>query len=518
MNRRIQNVGVLLMTIAILMTALPLVAFATPTIKDDAPTTGTLTIEKDGSTFDIYQLALANQHTGAGAYTYSATDRFSGFFTGDYALTDSGVGKLVSYTEGSQLLATEAERYIKENNYSPDESGIASGASTALDIGYYLIVEKTTSNSSATVASKAMLVSIPEVSGDTWNFDVKATLKDSAGDIEKKIIASSGKADSSTAAIGDIIRYEIKTTVPDYDDAVDRSTIVYKITDTMSKGLDYVGNLVVKQNNTTLTKDNDYTVNHTSNDDGTETLELVFKFSSIEDKGEITVSFDAKLTKDAVQTVAGGGESAGNPNDVTLTYTNNPREKNDYYTKDDKVITYTTGVAVMKVDANDITHDLAGAEFTLYKGETKVASYTYDENGKPVVTEGDASTDEDGMIYFPGLDAGTYTLTEVKAPEGYSILDKPLAIVITAATGDSGEPNGAFTCTVDGSAVNASTHPTTAGDKIFFNVQVTNEAGWALPGTGGVGTTVFTVAGAVLIALSGILLLVMLRKRSSKTK
>ena len=515
MNNKLHKICTLILALTILL-ALPLSASAAPlvTTSDAAATTGTLTITKAGSTFDLYKVATASVTAGASAYAYAPTTNYTGFFTGSYALTDSGIGAITANSASSQALATALENYIKAHTLSADVSGVTSGTATTLNIGYYLIVEKTTSSTTATVASKAMLVSIPEASGTVWDFTVNATLKDTAGDITKKIVEGENRVDANTAAIGDTISYEIISTVPDYDDSVVRSSIVYKITDTLSKGLNYkFATVAVTQNSATLVKDTDYTVSNTTNGDGTETLELVFNYASIEDKGTITVKYDATLTADASQT------SAGNPNGVRLTYTNNPLETNDYYTKDDGVKTFTSGIAVKKVDPKNNTADMSGAEFVLKDSSNAVVgSYTYDASGNPVVTVGDAKTDADGMIYFPGLDAGTYTLTETKAPQGYHILDNPISIVIAAAKDGNNEPTGVFTCTVDTAGVSEVVSPSTAADKVFFNVQVENEAGWTLPGTGGMGTTLFTAGGVALIALSGILFLIARKRRSEKTK
>ncbi len=521
MKRRIRIIGLGAVVLAIMLMALPLtgsaVAAATAPTTPAVPnaTEGTLKITKTGSTFDIYMLAEATVEPGASAYTYVATSAFENFFsdTGSYPLTAGGVGSLIP-NDTAQDMATALQGYIGDT-ISPDYAGIASDATTNLPVGYYLIIEKTTSNTSATVASKAMLVSIPELSGETWNLDVHATLKDSEGDIEKHIVKSTDPevlVDASTAAIGDTVPYKIVASVPDYDDSIDRDTIVYKVSDALSEGLTYQpDSLVVKQGTLTLQAGMDYKVATPAG----KTFELTFDFEAIEDKGAITITFNAILNENAAQSV---GTVMGNPNDVTLTYTNNPLEENDYFEKDDRVISYTTGIAVQKVAANDAALDLAGATFELWDaGNALVGSYTYDTEGNPVLA-GSAVTDGDGMIYFPGLDEGTYTLKETVAPAGYHILDNPVTIELVAEKDGNGEPTGEFTCKVGGVLNSETVHPSTDANKLFFNVEIKNEAGWSLPGTGGIGTTLFTVGGAALIALSGILLVIAIRKRSAKTK
>lgn len=128
---------------------------------------------------------------------------------------------------------------------------------------------------------------------------------------------------------------------------------------------------------------------------------------------------------------------------------------------------------------------LAGAEFVVYKlnGETK--SYaTFDANKKFagwVATEAEATrivTAEGGKVKVEGLDAGTYYFKEVKAPEGYSInaedVSATLALGADKAVADT--VLGTTTYMIDTTLV-------------------------ALPGTGGIGTTMFTIGGCgIMIA------------------
>ena len=59
---------------------------------------------------------------------------------------------------------------------------------------------------------------------------------------------------------------------------------------------------------------------------------------------------------------------------------------------------------------------LAGAEFALYN-----------EDMEEVTT---ATTDDTGRIYISNLSLGKYFLREVKAPEGYQLIDELIALEI----------------------------------------------------------------------------------------
>ncbi|MCU5693086.1 SpaA isopeptide-forming pilin-related protein [Bacillus cereus] len=70
---------------------------------------------------------------------------------------------------------------------------------------------------------------------------------------------------------------------------------------------------------------------------------------------------------------------------------------------------------VVKVDANDKTKLLSGAEFEVYKDGKKVA---------------ELKTDESGKVMSPKLPLGEYTVKETKAPAGYKLSDKEWKVTI----------------------------------------------------------------------------------------
>ncbi|AIF55299.1 collagen-binding protein [Bacillus anthracis] len=70
---------------------------------------------------------------------------------------------------------------------------------------------------------------------------------------------------------------------------------------------------------------------------------------------------------------------------------------------------------VVKVDANDKTKLLSGAEFEVYKDGKKVA---------------ELKTGESGKVMSPKLPLGEYTVKETKAPAGYKLSDKEWKVTI----------------------------------------------------------------------------------------
>ena len=109
-----------------------------------------------------------------------------------------------------------------------------------------------------------------------------------------------------------------------------------------------------------------------------------------------------------------------------------------------------------------------------------------------IVAEG--YVDENGIISFIGLGEGEYTITELVAPDGYNLLANPIIVNVTFD-----EENKVFTATLDGEDVEV------IDGVIAFDV--VNNEGSVLPGTGGIGTTIFYVLGGILLVGAAVLLI-----------
>jgi len=130
---------------------------------------------------------------------------------------------------------------------------------------------------------------------------------------------------------------------------------------------------------------------------------------------------------------------------------------------------------------------------------------TYTEITKKV--DRTIKTGSDGVITFTGLSEGTYTLTELKAPDGYNTVD-PITFTI-GCTLPASITTGNETCTWTSNNAAVTVDGTTG--KLQTNV--VDKEGNTLPSTGGVGTTVFYVLGSVLVVAAGVTLVT--RKRLS---
>jgi len=160
---------------------------------------------------------------------------------------------------------------------------------------------------------------------------------------------------------------------------------------------------------------------------------------------------------------------------------------------------YTYGIRISKID-EETKNGLRGAVFTLSKnGETVVFA---GENGNyHVAAEGENGTDkvmsgENGLLLLKGLDTGEYVLKETKAPDGYVKLQNSINISI-------GDEN------LDGKAENGKTEYADG----YVPVTVENDKGFTLPVTGGIGTTLFNVAGLSLMGCGVLMLLVFFVKK-----
>lgn len=243
-----------------------------------------------------------------------------------------------------------------------------------------------------------------------------------------------------------------------------RGEYVLTFHDKLNEKLINPENYVVKIGDTPLTE-GQYTLTATDLEDGCSfeiALDLaklyeadVITDDDIKNATLITVTYDATLSADA---------TAG-------TYENTAwvTAPNDWTTSKDIVYVNTYAIDIFKYDQADKT-GLVGAEFTLTDAEGTVID---------TVTSG-----EDGHVVIDGLDAGTYTLTETKAPDGYVKSDTPLTIVI----------------------------PKDADGENVVSVSFANSQ---IPHTGGTGTLMFTIGGAAIIATAGVLLLVSRKKRKA---
>lgn len=439
--------------------------------------------------------------------------------------------------------------------------------------GYYLIVDVTEfkDGEKDTVRNLSLL----QV---TKTDDFKIETKTDIPMVEKKVWEDSYKKTEVTESIkyqleegyNDVADHDIGDNVPFMligsmpSTLSDYSVYKYIFHDTLSKGLTFNNDVKVYINNgdgEILVPAGEYSVtSEVSEEDKTTDLTVefanIFTISNVNKDSKIIVKYTAELNTDAVIGLE------GNPNEVYLEYSNNPNYTPDFdkpeenetgETKVDKVIVFTYALDVTKQDGADETLKLKDAEFVLMNNDGEY--YKAVNNGyrwisaEDVLDEGvtvesvsaeeleklltDAATkltsDENGKFTVVGLDDGTYTLKETKAPAGYNLLEETITLVITADTNNGqnwdGVPSNALDPTVkvdqDGNITSSTLYlevgnTTNYGDANtgIVDLVVENNKGTVLPETGGVGTVVIYSLGAAL-AIGSVVLLVT-KKRMNK--
>ena len=275
-------------------------------------------------------------------------------------------------------------------------------------------------------------------------------------------------------AFDDVVTYKVTTTVPDYSD--EYTSAVFKIYDEMESGLALKADTIVVKANGEKLDSAKYTLNT-----GAHFIEVSFDSQWILDNRNVTIEieYDVTVTEDATL------NDESNDNKVELTYTNKPGATNKTDPITLKAYTFATNGDIKKVK-EDGTTPLQGATFELTNTATNKV-YT-------------SVSDENGDVYFKGLDVGTYTLKETIAPEGYTINEKVYNVAVTAEYDADGKTMTSHSITIDGNDT----------------VSITNTKLVSLPSTGGIGTTIFTVGGCAVMIAAAFLFFANRRKEESK--
>lgn len=241
--------------------------------------------------------------------------------------------------------------------------------------GYYVIVDTTEDIGTDGVRNAALLAA-------TKNVTVR--VKTDKPTLEKKIIENATPSDYSNGAIGDVVNFQLKSTVPDMSHYEDYKFVV---NDVMTKGLTFNGDVKVEINKADVTGNvevataSDVDKLLASSSDAVKTeyaggtaIKVVFKdfFESYKDQtgAEIVITYSATINKDAVIGVT------GNPNMANLKYSNNPNEvgEGDDFNDDgtdpsgntpwDETRTYVAAVELFKTGEDGKTA-LPGAQFKI---------------------------------------------------------------------------------------------------------------------------------------------------------
>lgn len=494
----------LAVTTAVMMaiTLLPAMANAESTITDPQAK-GSLTINKTtnkkdadgkypglgGAEFTIYKVASLELGTNGKYKSWKLTTDFARLSLTPDTLGSISTADLEAKANEAKKIAADLTGQSQTTADGTGETRKGEATFSNLELGYYLVVE--TKTPSKYVASKPFFVSIPETvttaDGSTWNYNVSVSPKNQGIPDTDKV------PDKKTVGVGDEVTYTITgPTVPNYDEAYNETTLKYEITDTLSTGLTFAKDkadlkVYTTDVNSPLVEDRDYTFEYDSTANKI-TISLIL--SKIRDlKGEaIHVKYTVTVNENAVV------GSDGTINKAEVEYTNNPDGTTDGSKKEVKVYSFKIKINKKK----DNGSPLKGATFGLYRDAAcadKIAEATSSDDG--VINFGDASK----------LAAGTYYLKELQAPSGYSALTSVVKVVISTAT-----PND--NTTYDFKYSMNEGEENNVGEDGVISLDITNNKGFNLPATGGMGTYLFTIGGLVIMAGAALLLIASKKRRA----
>lgn len=461
-----------------------------------------------------YKLAVDAADTDkVGDYTFS-------FFkiadldltTGKYSstITDTALKNAVNGTYSdtkSQNILTACDTLYKNNKEAfgtaattiSFSSATTEATATVTDPGLYYVY--CTSKPAKVTGVQSSLASLPYFDGTNY-----VSVDQTEHNLAEKVSTSSVTVDKSAdkTYVGDNNKTVTYTLTASTAGSIDNQLKKYEIVDTMDEGLTFNENsVVVKYDGTgdALTLGTDYSIekNHPytgKNGEATATFAVVFKSATLAsekfyDAENVVVTYTADLNEKAKLNTA-------IRNTDGLVYGNDAETNFESGKNSPDVFTY--GMKVVKVNGNDTTQKLAKAKFQIFTDPEAKTPLTVkvDDKNVNVVAEtganGEATFVLEGTTTTFKFDATkTYYAKETAAPTGYNL------------------NSSVFTVSIDKSKEYTFVGNIADGDNVAVaNYPVT------VPKTGGMGTMMFYVGGAALIACAGVLLFVLKRKKAAK--
>ena len=445
----------------------------------------TVTDAQKGETYSLYKLfdlSYDQENTPTKfAYTYTKNGAADAFLTAlqaqesPFALeeikTTVDAGKFnVTLKDGKKDV--DVVKFLKDNAASlPKPQTKQAGTDgnlvfDQLDHGYYYLTS--TSGTLVTLDSNTPTVDVQD--------------KNEAPTLTKLVQEDSTQSwgAKNTASVGETVNFKITI-------AAKQGAENYVVQDALPAGMTYNGDLAVEG----AAEATDYQVN-AQGQNITVTFEKAY-LDKIAQNTDIVITYSATVNHSAVV------GAAGNVNKAYMTYGASGK------TADATTTTYTYGFDLVKTtlvgDPGQEAHKLLnGAAFKLYDakegGNEIVLIQQADGSYHPLVGQETAADRIDmtqtAKVRINGLDNGTYYLEEVQAPAGYNKVKERIEVKIENANLDADVNNT---------------------DYNGGGIEVVNRTGAELPSTGGMGTTMFYVLGAVLVLGAAIALVAKRRVR-----
>lgn len=459
--------------LVMIVTLLPAVGANAATGNTFPSGNGTITISGGGK-YSVYQIATVSQTSTNGVkLEYTATDPF----------TQGDVNNILA--AGDVVDGNPAALQELLNGYLATKIPTAQKVTDLNNVAYglYMIVEDEAPEGYLKASPSIVMVPQFDADANVWNNEVIVTPKHATDDFTKTV-------NKDTVSAGDEITYTVSGTMPWLKDAEAEAEDAHiTITDTLS------GNsLSFTQPNTVVEfkydPDENGTVPDTDITEYVATVEGKVLTIKIDDEATLkairgkkfTLSYKVKVA-DTITAGTVGNNSAsldsnggGNPDDTP------------------EIPVYSFAIKVTK--KGEGTELLQGVKFELYR-ETGDGSSLSEDDTK---LYDNLTTGTGGVVTTNGLEAGTYWLKEIETVDGYTLLANPVKIELI-----EGE-NGTLSFKVDNAAV------ASQGTNNTAEVEITNNKGFSLPETGGMGTYLFTIGGIVIMAGAAFALIAMKKR------
>lgn len=471
--KKMKKIFAALLTLAMVlgMSMTTFAANATATISvDGLATTGTNTA--------TYVKILEPDVTAEGGYKFVDGVDIAGYDTAKNFMDASVENQKAALKAEETVLPTATDGIITNNVFS-----------ATVEAGYYVVNITNTAgaNEPTVIYDNPMIVSVEydkATLNSTGGYDYNVVENDSDNTVTAKYttipVTKSGEDKANkdeTVEVAGTATYEIVTFIPSevakftVTDVLENAT--YK-TDTVKVAIEGIGNVEEEEGVVTFpTTDpdaNDMVItltNYLKNSDGTSNAGK-----------KVTITYDVTVSGTRVNNTV-------TPDDGKHTYTPASEEL------------YTGGAQLIKYKEDGKTV-MEGATFVLYK-EVESEKYYAKVDDNNVLTGWTTdktdnaiklTTGKDGIVFVDGLDVGTYYFEEVEAPEGYSVITTPEAVEVTTA------------------------NTTKEATYTRAEASMTDTTLSSLPSTGGIGTTIFTIGGCIIMIAAAGLFFASRRKES----